>query len=212
MKLSESRIYLPLWGNAERQRNFTYTARYYRVLGIPITKAGGDSKAQALNSAIAKTPAQKLIIIDSDFLVPLGNIKEGLKMAGWIIPYSKCRNLSKDETAQIINEEKLPDSMDDEHRPNPVGGAWIISLKDWNKVGGLDERFKGWGGEDASFFWAASTILGEPMRLGGTAYHLYHEPCPTKALFRRGENYKLWQQYRQARGKREEIKKLIGNL
>jgi hypothetical protein len=47
----------------------------------------------------------------------------------------------------------------------------------WDAVGGFDERFEGWGGEDDAFHAACRALCGTE-RLRGVAWHLWHEESP----------------------------------
>ena len=54
------------------------------------------------------------------------------------------------------------------------GGIHVVSRRMWEESGGYDERFLGWGGEDAAYQYACQTIRGY-KRLPGEVFHLYHE-------------------------------------
>ena len=76
----------------------------------------------------------------------------------------------------------------------------VIPRKLWDDVGGFDERFKGWGGEDSAFWHACHLLGGEPKRIPGNAYHLWH--APAKGKFQGIEykrNLNLWRRYERAR-------------
>jgi len=53
----------------------------------------------------------------------------------------------------------------------------------WDAVGGFDEEFCGWGCEDNAFWLAAGIVgghgkaNGNPSRISGPAYHLWHPPA-----------------------------------
>lgn len=53
------------------------------------------------------------------------------------------------------------------------GGIHAVSRKLWELSGGYDERFLGWGGEDAAFQYACQTLSGY-RKLDGEVFHLYH--------------------------------------
>jgi hypothetical protein len=54
----------------------------------------------------------------------------------------------------------------------------------WDAVGGFDEEFCGWGCEDNAF-WLAATVFGggNPIRVQGSAFHLWHELASKIKLF-----------------------------
>jgi hypothetical protein len=57
----------------------------------------------------------------------------------------------------------------------PMGGGIVVLRRDdYEAVGGIDPRFRGWGGEDISFGWALSVLVGVGHRLDGDLWHLYH--------------------------------------
>jgi hypothetical protein len=67
----------------------------------------------------------------------------------------------------------------------------------WDAIGGFDEKFVGWGGEDNAY-WRAATILGgRPNRIDGYAYHLWH-PTADKRGPGYQANLRRWRSYRQA--------------
>jgi predicted glycosyltransferase involved in capsule biosynthesis len=45
----------------------------------------------------------------------------------------------------------------------------------FEQVGGFDEKFVGWGGEDNAFWHSCKIVSGEPLRIDGFVYHLWHE-------------------------------------
>lgn len=69
----------------------------------------------------------------------------------------------------------------------------------WDVLGGMDERFVGWGGEDNAF-WHAASLHQPAHRIPGNAYHLWHPTAPGKHS---GIGYKrnlnLWRRYEQCR-------------
>jgi hypothetical protein len=62
----------------------------------------------------------------------------------------------------------------------------------------METRCQGWGAED-NIFWHACDILGgEPNRISGNAYHLWHSPAGRHGIdYKR--NLNLWRRYEKAR-------------
>jgi hypothetical protein len=64
-------------------------------------------------------------------------------------------------------------------------GVYVTTPRTWERHGGQDERFRGWGFEDAAWYLAHDTLLGAPpVRHVGSVYALHH---PAEA--RAGANY-----------------------
>jgi glycosyltransferase involved in cell wall biosynthesis len=47
-------------------------------------------------------------------------------------------------------------------------------------VGGFDPGYRGWGGEDNAFWHSATIVSGEPVRIPGPVYHMWHPPATQK--------------------------------
>ena len=63
----------------------------------------------------------------------------------------------------------------------------MTTPRTWSSHGGQDERFRGWGFEDAAWYIAHETILGgPPRREPGSVFALHHLAQP-----REGEQYDL---------------------
>ncbi|MFK4998906.1 galactosyltransferase-related protein [Bacillus sp. N9] len=56
-----------------------------------------------------------------------------------------------------------------------MGGINVVPRKHFETVGGFDERFVGWGGEDDAFAASLNTLCGYVKRLDATIYHLWHK-------------------------------------
>ena len=88
-------------------------------------------------------------------------------------------------------------------------GVYVTTPATWWAHGGQDESFRGWGFEDAAWYLAHQTVLGEePRRHSGRVYALHHEAAP-----REGEQYeanaRLMDEYRAAAGDAEAMRQLV---
>lgn len=70
-------------------------------------------------------------------------------------------------------------------RPHGMGGCILVRREAWEKVGGYDEAYEGWGGEDNDFILRleqAGYTIAEPLP-AGRVLTLWHPPVPeTPAL------------------------------
>ena len=57
-------------------------------------------------------------------------------------------------------------------RIGTTGGISIIPRKNFEEVGGFDNRFEGWGGGDNAFGYAIDTLCGPYKRMHSNIFHL----------------------------------------
>jgi hypothetical protein len=85
----------------------------------------------------------------------------------------------------------------------------VTTPRTWWRHGGQDQRFRGWGFEDAAWYLAHETLLGEaPRRHPGHVYALHHT-----AEVREGPQYDanaaLMERYRAAATSAEAMRTLV---
>ncbi|QDH91819.1 glycosyltransferase [Mycobacterium phage Phrappuccino] len=71
----------------------------------------------------------------------------------------------------------------------------------WERIGGFDEGFVGWGAEDNAFWKAAEILGGTPLRIEGAALHLWHAATDPIARLQDPQwraNWARWQRYNDA--------------
>jgi hypothetical protein len=90
-----------------------------------------------------------------------------------------------------------------------TGGVLVTRPDAWWKAGGMDERFLGWGFEDAAYRTAADALLGPTVRHEGTIAHLWHPPESNLGSPEHVANGHLCQRYVDAAGHPDVIRGLI---
>ena len=94
-----------------------------------------------------------------------------------IRPHDRLWNLNKirSRTAGQLGVDRL--HLHPKHPQLLGGGLLVIHREAWEKVGGYDERFVGWGHEDSDFH---TRLLAEASwdRISGQAWHLHHPRDP----------------------------------
>lgn len=184
-----------------RQANFNWLLEYWKheLPGAEIiigeSKSKVFCKAEALNDAVAKSTGKILVILDADAYFD-GNVIEHcadkiLKSRHplWFVPYRRLYRLTKEATAMVTESDpkcpfKFPHHVPEEYIENAGHkityghryGAMcmIFSYKAYRKIGGFDERFKGWGGEDVCLLRALDTVYGKHKTTNSNIFHLWH--------------------------------------
>lgn len=186
------------------------------------------SKSAAVNDAFSRSSGWMLVIADADSWVERDALEEGLEFAArrerLVMPWVVSHRLTKADSAEVMVADPrgpLPVTREMTERckgdgPSPASAAMVVCLQRtaFQRVGGMDERFRGWGSEDVSFGLACWTLLGKNAFTLGNAYALHH-PRPANANGVRvwagdeGErNLALWKRYRRAQGRPEEMLRL----
>lgn len=152
------------------------------TVGIPICV--GDNTGRTFERARARNVAAMnagdwdvAFFCDADFLAPRSGIEAALMRSyitgAYVVAYSHLRYLSALGTKQRL-EGEYPDFC---HYAEETGHTWecafAVRRDIWDTVGGFDERFKGYGGQVAAFFYAYATFGGRD-RINGLAFHLDH--------------------------------------
>jgi predicted glycosyltransferase involved in capsule biosynthesis len=100
--------------------------------------------------------------------------------------------------------------LEGEEHSNTFSGVVAVPRTMWDRVGGFDERFIGWGGEDMAF-WSACCALGPSFeRVPGTIVHLWH---PREGADQNHDHYQanedLMRRYLEARNSRSKMIKIL---
>lgn len=145
----------------------------------------GWHKSWAYNKGVEAARADIVVCHDGDILVPADYAREILKFIRsedyevvHLQRFLFC--LNQQDTDRLIETNRLEDAYRPERvRQNWQGGTLAIRKDAFFQVGGYDERFVGWGGEDNEFFDRCQTLRS--WRYGYLPFiHLWHPPQTEK--------------------------------
>ena len=190
-------------GDPSRRDQYLLTRAHYEHHGYQVITGSceGWSKGEAAADAVSRSTADPLVICDADLLVHPEVLAEAITLAGsLVIPFNRVLNLSDDGTRVEKVRERFA----------WAGGCWVLSRDSYEAVGGVDPRFREWGGEDEAFCRAVECLVGPLTLLEGDAWHLWHPPNPGKHTWKRTPNYTLYRQYRAAMRKPAKMRELLG--
>lgn len=152
---------------------------------------GPFNKSWGLNVGFRHSAHAWLAFADADivFGAALDATLEHLEKGYWTIkPYRRLIDLDEAESARVRGGEFdfVPDR--DDAKPNRegagehivfAGGVFLIARAAFVRMGGWDERFRGWGGEDDAFSYRLERARIPGIELDSRpAVHLAHPRTP----------------------------------
>ena len=118
---------------------------------------------------------------DADLIMDATELKTSMLLLNefdCVSPYSKCIDLNDEETLNYIEKENISflNSINREGREgiNMCGGLVAFTRKGFEEIGGWDENFWGWGGED-DFMTIKTQHFLNYKKCENKCYHLKHE-------------------------------------
>lgn len=178
----------------ELTRAWAIARPYYEALGWPIyegDKPGEFARAAAINAASADAePWDVAVIADADTVQEEAPLRRAVSMTHdtSVVPWRTRLKLSLEGTEKLAAGGPGAVSLADLDRedgfahpskllrypPSRTGSTVVVSRAAWERAGGFDERFKGWGYEDQAF----RVQLGPLVAIPGTIWHLWHPHQP----------------------------------
>ena len=184
-------IFIP-WrdsGCPYRRKNFNYTFSYYSKIGhVSAVDSVYEkfNRANARNRAVGLSKSNIFLLVDADSVIPVAQLEEAFiiaKQAHKICqPFNEVHFLNKSASGNLIADftNFKPHSHSYVFKgPNEVflqhsGGAYVVIKSQWEEMGGMDERFTGWGGEDSAYNHEYRRTFGPIEYVDGPLYSLYH--------------------------------------
>jgi hypothetical protein len=128
--------------------------------------------------------ADIVVINDADTLPEINPLLESIDAAfkdNYVhLPYTKYCSLRSQGTREFRNGKSL-NQCDAFIVDGACSGVYVTSPKTWWSHYGQDERFRGWGFEDAAWYTAHKIILGkDPVRHEGSVYSMHHKSATKK--------------------------------
>lgn len=201
-------------GERHRERAFAFALdRWAAFAPVLIGDNEGEfNRAAARNAAAALTNWDVAIFVDADTVVRSWNaVVRGVEIAGHtegvVLPHDKYVALTATGSALLYRREGGWRHVKRKVENVPLGVA-VVHRAAFETLGGFDERFQSWGGEDVAFIAAARTLV-EFERIPGTIYHLWHPNDPTKRAYVEAKGGPLRQRYREADGNRALMRALL---
>lgn len=144
------------------------------------------NRALAVNRAAAEAGDWDVAhVIDADVLADPVAVRAAVDLAakGFLaVAHDRRMMLTKDATKRILDGYRGPwdePRMVQKTWPDSVSCSVSIPRTLWDRLGGFDESFVGWGFEDTAFTIAAEAVTGHPLlRINADVWHLFHNSNP----------------------------------
>jgi len=173
-------------GDADRERAREWTRGWWEQFGWPIFEVEHPApdpfnRSWCINEGARRAwPWDILIAIDADvFCEDPEQVRRGVESA-WhtgrlTVPHIEGADLNALGTATLVRGDKGWQTMTSARRDPCTSRVTIVRADLFERVGGFDERFQGWGHEDIAF-WVSTICVGGVDQLPGTTWHLWHRP------------------------------------
>lgn len=168
-----------------RDQLWDFTRAHWERLGWPIVVGEHDDGGR-FNAATARNAAARLagdwevaVFVDADtIMLDHEPVRKAVKLAArsghMVRPYSRYWMTDEAGAAALMASATRPRSGVRPLRSGDAhGGVNVVPRKLWERVGGYDERFVGWGSEDSAFELACRQ-LGGFSQIPGEVFHLWH--------------------------------------
>lgn len=140
---------------------------------------GPFSVARAVNRARRQATSGILAIFGADHIPPdlgrLAWIEDRLAERPWSAVYAGTRVIGRNDTDRVLRG--LPPGLFAETRGHLIAmceGIIAVRASVWDDLGGMDERFVGWGAEDTAFKVALRALYPDGGAGEGETWALWH--------------------------------------
>jgi hypothetical protein len=183
-------------GDIQRERVFEYIVSVWAVFShkydLEICVGEDDHGApfncsRAQNRAFKRATRDILIMVGADTLPDIAVVSTAASCLrdpspqwvytraghGWVPLFEKTAYYSEESTARILQGANPDDEPFDYELPFCTGPV-AVTRDAYVATGGMDERFSGWGYEDAAFRQTLAGLFGAPPAIPATCRCLHH--------------------------------------
>jgi predicted glycosyltransferase involved in capsule biosynthesis len=126
-------------------------------------------RAQARNNAVCRVHAEVVIVSDADRIPCSASVVAAIEKPSVTRSFTTYRHIP----VEYVDEADLMSARVDQEYHGSVGGIVVTRRQTYWQLGGMDERFTGWGYEDSAFHLGART-LSTVNRLPGIVFSFNH--------------------------------------
>lgn len=159
---------------------------WVRYVHTPVEAGYDYNRSWTLNEGARAARGEVLILHDNDMICPAAYAAETLARAreGWHFQQLKrfIFYLDESQTADVFATGRLRTDVPSTIVQNLHGASIAVMRDAYFAIGGFDESFVGWGGEDNEF-WDRAETTGRVYGFGYLPFmHLWHAPQQGKLM------------------------------
>lgn len=189
----------------QRIRVWEYIKWEWSLLGVELCAAsdgrghGPFNTSKACNNAFKMSTKNWLVTTGADVIPDFTMIEVGLYLAKrdglrWVPLGNQTEYFNAEATERILQTKRWWDETPDPVYTVPFQTGIMLIRRDlYLETGGHDERFEGWGGEDAAFRRSVHILGGDSEPVPLTLRCLWHDPGRRGTMSK--NNYDLCHQY-----------------
>ena len=195
------------WRSEDPQRIkvWEYIKWEWSLLGVELCAAsdgrdhGPFNTSKACNNAFKMSTRNWLVTTGADVIPDWGMISVGLHIAEmnglrWVPLGNRTEYFNAEATERILQTKRWWDETPDPLYTVPFQTGIMLIRRDlYLETGGHDERFEGWGGEDAAFRRVTHVLGGESDPVPLSLRCLWHDPGRRGTMSK--SNFALCHQY-----------------
>lgn len=169
--------------NGPRARVFDHVLSLWNLTGADIcigtdTGEGPFNCAMAQNDAFRKAKYNNLVMFGADMLPDIGVIQaatERLANEAWFPLFEQTAYFSEADTETLLRGPGAPYTpLGYQHLVPFCTGVVGLTRETYIEAGGMDERFMGWGMEDAAFRHTLHSLYPNAVAFPATCVCLWH--------------------------------------
>lgn len=138
-------------------------------------------KSKLLNRGVSESDKEAFCVVDSDAIISNDAIDYLIQLNcdfNMLFPYNKIKMLNEGETRLWIKYRTTPNSIDITQQKFSIcytGFFMVMTRVNYDLVGGFDEAYIGWGGEDDAMVIKTSRLASIcEMPFDSLIMHMYH--------------------------------------